>query len=71
MGTKRTYLQKLNWLDVRLKMAKAQNRILNLDLTMSEFCLDNGCNLRTAKEVFKIYEMNGKIKIVNGEIEII
>jgi len=71
MGTKRTYLQKMNWFSVRFEIAKQKGIDLDLDLTISEFCFACGCNLRTAKDLLKIFEMNKQIEIKDKIIKAI
>jgi len=72
MGTRQTLKKKHEWIQNAFNAAKERNDgILSLDCLLANFCIDNCTDLRTAKELVKIYETAGKIEIQGSVIYVL
>ena len=68
MGTQHSAQKKIIWFRQRFEIMEAKDIYLNKDKLIAQFCLDNGSTPRTAKELLKMFETAGEIKIIGADI---
>ena len=68
MGTEKTSLSKIEWLQKAISKAAAKDRIILKDKLIAEFCLQLGSTHRTCLEILKNLQITDRIIIKGNEI---
>ena len=68
MGTQNSAQKKIVWFRERFELMNQRNIILNQKKLLAQFCLDNASTERKGKELLKIFETAGEIRLFGGEI---
>jgi len=68
MGTSKTAKAKHEFLDYVFYKAKEENRQLDYNSLITEFCIRFNSTAKTAKEYISLYKNIGRIKIVDNLI---
>ena len=72
MGTQHSRERAQNWMHIKFREALRTGRnMINKEKFIAQFCLELFASERTAKELLKLYESTGLIRVHRDDIEVI
>jgi hypothetical protein len=71
MGTKETRERNQNWFLFKFREARKHGRYMDKKRIISQFCLEMFASDRMAKELLRLFENSGKIKVHKDRIEVL
>lgn len=59
---------KISWMSGRFQVAAEQDKIIDKEKLIANFCIELSSTRKTALELIKLFEHAGKIKVIGNEI---